>query len=108
MSPRVGNISFPVMKPTEPSKKFYSDKLARLMDEVGSYFMFFMFPPGNTWLLYPFNLVKGAGSEALESINLVTVGLKISAGQRTSQANENICPENLRFAGHFDRTQSHK
>ncbi|CAH3176045.1 unnamed protein product [Porites evermanni] len=32
MSPRVGNISFPVMKPTEPSKKFYSDKLARLMD----------------------------------------------------------------------------
>lgn len=33
MSPRVGNVSFPVMKPTEPSKKFYSDKLARLMDE---------------------------------------------------------------------------
>ena len=34
MSPRVGNISFPVIKPTEPAKKFYSDKLARLMDEV--------------------------------------------------------------------------
>ena len=41
MSPRVGNISFPVMKPTEPSKKFYSDKLARLMDEVRSYVMLF-------------------------------------------------------------------
>ena len=34
MSPRVGNISFPVIKPTEPAKKFYSDKLAKLMDEV--------------------------------------------------------------------------
>jgi len=33
MSPRVGNISFPVIKPTEPAKKFYSDKLAKLMDE---------------------------------------------------------------------------
>lgn len=41
MSPRVGNISFPVIKPSEPSKKFYSDKLARLIDEVRSYFMFF-------------------------------------------------------------------
>ena len=81
MSPRVGNISFPVMKPTEPSKKFYSDKLARLMDEV------------HTWLLYPFNLVKGACSEALESISLVTARLKISSGQRTSPANETICPE---------------
>ncbi|KAJ7351145.1 Paraplegin [Desmophyllum pertusum] len=33
MSPRVGNVSFPVRKPTEPTKKFYSDKLAKLMDE---------------------------------------------------------------------------
>lgn len=33
MSPRVGNISFPVLKPTEPAKKFYSDKLAKLVDE---------------------------------------------------------------------------
>jgi len=34
MSPRVGNVSFPVRKPTELTKKFYSDKLAKLMDEV--------------------------------------------------------------------------
>ena len=34
MSPRVGIISFPVLKPTEPAKKFYSDKLAKLVDEV--------------------------------------------------------------------------
>lgn len=34
MNPRVGNISFPVRKPSEPTKKFYSDKLAKLMDEV--------------------------------------------------------------------------
>ncbi|PFX23713.1 Paraplegin [Stylophora pistillata] len=33
MNPRVGNISFPVRKPSEPTKKFYSDKLAKLMDE---------------------------------------------------------------------------
>lgn len=33
MSPRVGNVSFPVRKPTELTKKFYSDKLAKLMDE---------------------------------------------------------------------------
>ena len=34
MSSRVGNVSFPVRKPTELTKKFYSDKLAKLMDEV--------------------------------------------------------------------------
>ena len=34
MNPRVGNISFPVRKPSEPTKKFYSDKLAKLMDAV--------------------------------------------------------------------------
>lgn len=34
MSPRVGNVSFPVRKPSELTKKFYSDKLAKLMDEV--------------------------------------------------------------------------
>ncbi|KAL9986997.1 hypothetical protein ACROYT_G001231 [Oculina patagonica] len=33
MSSRVGNVSFPVRKPSEPTKKFYSDKLAKLMDE---------------------------------------------------------------------------
>ena len=36
MSARVGNISFPVLKRTEPAKKFYSDKLAKLMDEVNT------------------------------------------------------------------------
>lgn len=34
MNDRIGNISFPVKKPSELGKKPYSDKLARLIDEV--------------------------------------------------------------------------
>ena len=34
MSPHIGNISLPIIKPTEPVKRFYSDKLAAMIDEV--------------------------------------------------------------------------
>ena len=34
MSPTIGNISLPVAKRNEPRKRFYSDKLASLIDEV--------------------------------------------------------------------------
>jgi ATP-dependent Zn protease len=34
MSPTIGHISLPHKKPTEPAKRMYSDKLARMIDEV--------------------------------------------------------------------------
>ena len=34
MSPTIGHISLPHKKPSEPAKRMYSDKLARMIDEV--------------------------------------------------------------------------
>ena len=34
MSPTIGHISLPHKKPSEPAKRMYSDKLARMIDQV--------------------------------------------------------------------------
>ena len=34
MSPTIGHISLPRKRPTEPARRMYSDKLARMIDEV--------------------------------------------------------------------------
>ena len=34
MSPTIGHISLPHKKPSEPAKRMYSDKLARMIDKV--------------------------------------------------------------------------
>ena len=34
MSPTIGHISLPHKKPSEPTKRMYSDKLARMIDQV--------------------------------------------------------------------------
>ena len=34
MSPVIGNVSFPQTSPHEPAKRFYSDKLVNMIDEV--------------------------------------------------------------------------
>ena len=34
MSPTIGHISLPLSKPSEPTKRMYSDKLARMIDKV--------------------------------------------------------------------------
>ena len=34
MSPSIGHISLPRNRPSEPARRMYSDKLARMIDEV--------------------------------------------------------------------------
>lgn len=34
MSSTVGHISLPLVRPSEPAKRFYSNKLARIIDDV--------------------------------------------------------------------------
>ena len=34
MSPTIGHISLPQSRSTEPTKRFYSNKLAKMIDEV--------------------------------------------------------------------------
>lgn len=34
MSKAIGNISLPLVDPHEPAKRFYSEKLAKMIDDV--------------------------------------------------------------------------
>ena len=34
MSPTIGHISLPHKRPSDPAKRMYSDKLARMIDKV--------------------------------------------------------------------------
>lgn len=65
MSPRVGNVSFPVRKPTELTKKFYSDKLAKLMDEEVRILIGKAFQTTDTIIEEHFDKLKALAEELL-------------------------------------------